>query len=56
MNDYLGADTMQYFRRGLACTLGLTKVLIDGGQPHWKQVKCEFNLYPLYEENDMMCT
>ena len=20
----------------------------------WKQVKCEFNLYPLYEENDMM--
>ena len=24
-------------------------------KPHWKQVKCEFNLYPLYEENNMMC-
>ena len=21
----------------------------------WKQAKCEFNLYPLYEENEMMC-
>ena len=21
----------------------------------WKQVKCEFNLYLLYEENDMIC-
>ena len=24
-------------------------------KPRWKQVKCEFNLYPLYEENEMMC-
>ena len=24
-------------------------------KPHWKQVKCEFNLYPFYEDNDMMC-
>ena len=24
-------------------------------KPRWKQVKCEFNLYLLYEENDMMC-
>ena len=24
-------------------------------KPHWKQVKCEFHLYPLYEKNDMMC-
>ena len=22
-------------------------------KPRWKQVRCEFNLYPLYEENDM---
>ena len=22
---------------------------------HWKQVKCKFNLYLVYEENDMMC-
>ena len=21
-------------------------------KPRWKQVRCEFNLYPLYEEND----
>ena len=25
-----------YFRRGLTCTLGLTKDLIDGGQPRAK--------------------
>ena len=24
-------------------------------KPRWKQVKCEFNLYPLYEENEVMC-
>ena len=24
-------------------------------KPCWKQVKSEFNLYLLYEENDMMC-
>ena len=24
-------------------------------KPHWKQVKCEFNLYLLYEENEMIC-
>ena len=24
-------------------------------KPCWKQVKCEFNLYPLYEESEMMC-
>ena len=24
-------------------------------KPRWKQVKCEFNLYLLYEENNMMC-
>ena len=26
-----------YFRRGLTCTLGLTKDLIDGGQPRAKR-------------------
>ena len=24
-------------------------------KPGWKQVKSEFSLYLLYEENDMMC-
>ena len=23
-------------------------------KPHWKQVRCEFNLYLLYEENEAM--
>ena len=25
-------------------------------KPRWKQVKCEFNLYPLYEESDLLPT
>ena len=31
-----------------------TGAMLD--QPRWKQVRCEFNLYPLYEEDNILDT
>ena len=44
--DFLNAV---YFRQGLACTLGLTNDLIDGGQPRAEPHLCKVKLNRIFK-------